>query len=129
MTEGQIRLIEDYNRLCDEWEKSGVSVRPGTHESRARGQHPPPLKGECMKATVSFSFSTAEEKRAFEEYAREKGMKLSALAKMALYQYRAKYPHKEAKNGGPVVVSGWHDAMGITAQPTPDTGDGSGEGR
>jgi hypothetical protein len=44
--------------------------------------------------TVSFSFDTEEERAEFAEYARQKGTTLSALAKMALYQYRAKYPHK-----------------------------------
>jgi hypothetical protein len=44
--------------------------------------------------TVSFSFATEEERAEFTEYARAKGTTLSALAKMALYQYRAKYPHK-----------------------------------
>jgi len=53
-----------------------------------------------MSTTVSFSFDDPEEKRRFTEYARSKGMTLSALVKMALYQYRAKYPHREARNGG-----------------------------
>ena len=50
--------------------------------------------------TVSFSFDTEEEKAAFVKYAHEKGMKLSALAKMAMYQYRAKYPLKTVRNEG-----------------------------
>jgi len=50
--------------------------------------------------TVSFSFDTVEEKADYENYARQKLMSLSALAKMALCQYRAKYPHKKVKNRG-----------------------------
>ena len=52
--------------------------------------------------SVSFSFDTEADHEEFTQYAREKGMTLSALAKMALYQYRAKYPHKgirKSKNG------------------------------
>lgn len=43
---------------------------------------------------VQFTFDTLEEKEAYEKYARKKGMTLSAFAKFALYQYRAKYPLK-----------------------------------
>jgi hypothetical protein len=50
-----------------------------------------------MSLTVSFSFDTMAEKENFEQYARSKGMKLSALAKMATYQYRAKYPQRNEK--------------------------------
>jgi len=53
-----------------------------------------------MSRTVSFSFDTPEEKADYENYARQKLMSLSALAKMALGQYRAKYPHKREQNGG-----------------------------
>ena len=51
-----------------------------------------------MSKTVSFSFDTPEEKADYENYARQKLMSLSALAKMALGQYRAKYPHKREQN-------------------------------
>lgn len=50
-----------------------------------------------MGRTVSFSFDTEEDKIAFIEYAKHKGMTLSGLAKMAIYQYRAKYPIRERK--------------------------------
>ena len=52
-----------------------------------------------MSRTVSFSFDTEEEKADYENYARQKLMSLSALAKMALGQYRAKYPHKREQSG------------------------------
>jgi hypothetical protein len=52
-----------------------------------------------MSTTVSFSFDTSEEKQHYTDYARSKGMTLSALVKMAVYQYRAKYPHRGARNG------------------------------
>jgi hypothetical protein len=44
--------------------------------------------------TVSFSFESEQEKNFFVEYAREKGMTLSALAKMALFQYEGRFPSK-----------------------------------
>ena len=53
-----------------------------------------------MTRTVSFSFDTVEEKADYENYARQKLMSLSALAKMALGQYRAKYPHKREQRRG-----------------------------
>ena len=61
--------------------------------------------------SVSFSFDTDADREEFAQYARDKGITLSALAKMALYQYRAKYPHKgtrKPKNGigcenGPII--------------------------
>jgi hypothetical protein len=57
-------------------------------------------KRVSMTRTVSFSFDTVEEKADYENYARQKLMSLSALAKMALGQYRAKYPHKREQDGG-----------------------------
>ncbi len=47
-----------------------------------------------MSRNISFSFDSEEDKIDFLDYARAKGLTLSALAKMALYQYRAKYPVK-----------------------------------
>jgi hypothetical protein len=44
--------------------------------------------------TVSFTFKTVAEKQEYDEYAASKGMTLSVLSKMALFQYRAKYPVK-----------------------------------
>lgn len=53
-----------------------------------------------MGQTIKISIPDPEEKAAFEQYAAAKGMSLSGLAKMALYQYRAKYPLKEHGKGG-----------------------------
>lgn len=53
-----------------------------------------------MSTTVSFSFDTEEEKQYFADYARSKGMTLSALVKMATYQYRARFPLKTVRNEG-----------------------------
>ena len=50
-----------------------------------------------MSREVSFSFDSPEEKQEYLYYAKSKGMTLSALVKMALYQYRAKYPCKSKK--------------------------------
>jgi hypothetical protein len=47
-----------------------------------------------MNKTVSFSFDSQEDKQEFKVYAASKGMTLSVLAKIATYQYRAKYPPK-----------------------------------
>jgi hypothetical protein len=52
-----------------------------------------------MSLTVSFSFKNEGEKKAFEEYAEQRGIKLSALAKVALFQYRKKNPLKKLRNG------------------------------
>ncbi len=70
-----------------------------------------------MSRTVRFSFDTDEERDDFVHYANQKGMSLSALAKMALYQYRAKYPQKEAKNDVTVVFDGVHYPDEKTVQP------------
>lgn len=51
--------------------------------------------GNDGKRTVSFSFESEKEKQFFVEYARDKGLTLPALAKMALFQYEAKYPSKK----------------------------------
>ena len=57
-----------------------------------------------MSREVSFSFDSPEEKQEYLHYAKSKGMTLSALVKMALYQYRAKYPCK-SKKGSISIVS------------------------
>lgn len=49
-----------------------------------------------MSREIRFSFETAQVKLDFETYARAKGMTLSALAKMALYQYIERYPRKSS---------------------------------
>jgi hypothetical protein len=77
-----------------------------------------------MSTTVSFSFKTEEEKQNFIEYARSKGMTLSALVKMALYQYRAKYPHREARNGGVAKDCGDTIIGAKTVQPQAVGGSG-----
>lgn len=51
-----------------------------------------------MGKEVTFSFSSAEEKLAFKKYAASKGLTLSGLAKLATYQYKAKYPTKDREN-------------------------------
>ena len=79
-----------------------------------------------VSTTVSFSFDTSEEKQHFIEYARSKGMTLSALVKMAVYQYRAKYPHKREQKGGVAKEpKEGYDAL-KTVQPARvgDNGDG-----
>jgi len=50
-----------------------------------------------MNKSISFSFKTEDEKQEFIDYADGKGMTLSALAKMALFQYKAKYPLKRCQ--------------------------------
>jgi hypothetical protein len=67
--------------------------------------------------TVSFSFATEEERAEFTEYARQKGMTLSALAKMAIYQYRAKYPAKCGKKELFVPYSENKDETSKTVRP------------
>jgi hypothetical protein len=77
-----------------------------------------------MYLTVSFSFDTMTEKEKFERYAQKKGMKLSAMAKMATYQYRAKYPQKRGKKDR---VAKRHGGMPIapkTVQPQHVGGNG-----
>ena len=71
-----------------------------------------------MSTTVSFSFDNPEEKQRFTEYARSKGMTLSALVKMALYQYRAKYPHKRGQDGGMAKEPEEGYITSKTVQPT-----------
>jgi len=44
--------------------------------------------------SVRFTFDTIEERREWDAYAAERGEKLSALAKRALFQYRTKNPSK-----------------------------------
>jgi hypothetical protein len=70
-----------------------------------------------MSRTVSFSFSTEEEKKSFEEYARLKGMKLSVLAKMATFQYLAKYPIKVSKIRGLGKQIDYEQKIETTVQP------------
>ena len=60
--------------------------------------------GNDSKRSISFSFNTPEEKEDFLNYAGEKGMTLSALAKMALFQYRARFPEKLSKHVKTVCV-------------------------
>jgi len=47
--------------------------------------------------STSITFDTREEREDYVAYAKQKGMTLSALAKMALFQYRAKYAVKGIK--------------------------------
>jgi hypothetical protein len=49
---------------------------------------------------VQFSFDTEEDRTDFILYAKGKGMSLSALAKYAIYQYRARYPLTAAERLG-----------------------------
>lgn len=70
-----------------------------------------------VSTTVSFSFDTEIEKQHFAEYARSKGMTLSALVKMAVYQYRAKYPCRGTKNGGVAKDCGEGIIGAKTVQP------------
>jgi hypothetical protein len=71
-----------------------------------------------MSRTVSFSFDTEEEKADYENYARQKLMSLSALAKMALGQYRAKYPHRREQDGGAAKEPEDMPVAPKTVQPT-----------
>ena len=70
-----------------------------------------------MSLTVSFSFDTIEEKQKFEKYAKTKGMKLSVLAKMAVYQYKAKYGCKEEKDALKAKEYDGHSQVKKTVQP------------
>jgi hypothetical protein len=45
-----------------------------------------------MALDVRFSFADVAQKAEYEAYAEGKGMTLSALAKAALFQYKARYP-------------------------------------
>ena len=47
--------------------------------------------------SVSFNFDTEADREEFTQYAREKGMTLSAFAKMALYHFKARYPQTRKK--------------------------------
>jgi len=47
--------------------------------------------------SVSFSFDTDADHEEFMQYAREKGMTLSAFAKMAIYHFKARYPQTRKK--------------------------------
>lgn len=55
-----------------------------------------------MGLDVRFSFSDEAEKTEYEAYAKAKGMTLSALAKAALFQYKARYPGGSTKTEGKV---------------------------
>jgi hypothetical protein len=79
-----------------------------------------------MSRTVSFSFDTEEEKADYENYARQKLMSLSALAKMALGQYRAKYPHRREQDGRAAKEPEEESIAPNTVQPVRvgDNGDG-----
>jgi len=47
--------------------------------------------------SVSFSFDTDVDREEFMQYAREKGMTLSAFAKTAIYHFKARYPQTRKK--------------------------------
>jgi len=53
-----------------------------------------------MSREVRFSFDSEEQKAEFEAYAKGKGMSLSGLSKMAVFQYKAKYALSEAQKAG-----------------------------
>ena len=50
--------------------------------------------------SVSFSFDTDADREEFTQYARNRGMTLSAFAKMAIYHFKTKFPQKP-KKGSP----------------------------
>jgi len=70
-----------------------------------------------MSLTVSFSFESKKEKVRFEKYAASKGITLWAMAKLALYQYKAKYPYKGAKKREVEKVGGQEPIAPKTVQP------------
>jgi hypothetical protein len=48
---------------------------------------------------VRFSFDSLEQKASYTAYAKKKGMSLSALVKMATFQYRERYPGVQHEKG------------------------------
>jgi hypothetical protein len=79
-----------------------------------------------MSLTIRFSFDSQGEKDAFEEYARKRGLKLPALAKMALYQYRVKNPLKRVRNGELMGLCEKEDSVQNNPAALKPTGSGDG---
>jgi len=66
-----------------------------------------------VSKSVSFSLTEAE-RGFFAEYARRKGLTLSALAKQALFQYEARHPLKG------MSVDSYEVSPSAVQQSTPD---------